>query len=209
MSLINKIKLFLNSFDDNEYYRINRMRPPGAVDEKLFMKLCVRCSKCIEICPYRVIKRSDLTKNLEAGTPYIYAEEKGCQLCMNCTSVCPTGALDNKLTYFRDTRIGVAIVDDTICLNHLLYNQEEAGIADGTVAVCNQCFNSCPLKFDAIYLEDMILPTITDKCTGCGICTESCPTSPQKAINILPNGMADINSAGYKQYLKRIEKGGR
>jgi len=204
MSLIDSIKELINNFKNQSIYKINRMRPPGSINEELFVKLCIRCSRCIEACPFYTIKRSSTLTNGNIGTPYIYAEEKGCHLCMNCTEVCPTGAINAKLTYYKDVRIGIAKVDENICLNHIYSRYENSDTFDGTASLCSQCFNVCPLKFDAIYLKDQIIPTITDQCTGCGMCTATCPTKPNKAINIIPKDMPDDSEAGYHQYLKRI-----
>jgi ferredoxin-type protein NapG len=66
-------------------------RPPGARDEDLFLALCLRCDKCREACPYRVIRPVRLTESLiNAGTPIL---DGSCRQCMRCRPVCPTGAL--------------------------------------------------------------------------------------------------------------------
>ncbi len=106
MSIWENIKNTLNNFPLKSSYQINRMRPPGSRDEQMFMKLCVRCARCVEACPYRVLRRSSATKNGEIGTPYIYADIAGCQLCMKCTSVCPTGAIDSSTVEMQQVAIG-------------------------------------------------------------------------------------------------------
>ena len=175
MSIWDNIKNTLNNFPLKSSYQINRMRPPGSRDEQMFMKLCVRCARCVEACPYRVLRRSSATKNGEIGTPYIYADIAGCQLCMKCTSVCPTGAIDSSTTQMQQAAIGVARINEDTCMNYL-------------------------------YLKDGIIPTITEKCTGCGLCVERCPVKPVKAIAVIPKGMPDAETAGYFNYLKRIGK---
>ena len=65
MSIWEEIKNILNNFPLKSSYQINRMRPPGSCDEQMFMKLCVRCARCVEACPYRVLRRSSATKNGE------------------------------------------------------------------------------------------------------------------------------------------------
>lgn len=206
MSFFDSLKFALNNNPFEGSYRINRMRPPGAVNEKLFMKLCVRCARCIEVCPYRCLKRSKDLKNGEIGTPFIYPEETGCQLCMKCTSVCPTGAIDPSITEPGQVAVGKARIDEETC-NNFRYARQESGQdePDGTASICNSCFNVCPLRYDAIYLEDGILPTITEKCTGCGLCVERCPTKP-KSVSVIPKDMPDAGDAGYFNYLKRIEE---
>lgn len=206
MSIFDSVRNFLNNIDNRGSFEINRMRPPGAVDEKIFMKLCVRCARCVEACPYRVLRRSSITKNAEIGTPFIYAEKAGCHLCMKCTGVCPTGAIDKSVMEMRQAAIGKARVDEDTCVNHI-YAKIEAGELPitGEAALCNSCLNSCPLREEAIYLKDGIIPTVTDKCTGCGMCVERCPVRPARAISVIPKDMPDAESAGFYNYLKRRE----
>ena len=33
----------------------NRLRPPGAVAEKDFLALCIKCGQCLQVCPYHSI----------------------------------------------------------------------------------------------------------------------------------------------------------
>lgn len=168
---------------------MNKLRPPGAADPKEFMSLCIRCARCIAVCPYNSIKRAGLAEGLEVGTPYVYADDRACYMCMLCTQVCPTGALDSKITEPEQTRMGIAKIDENTCLNHAYARDEAAGKTDGTALYCNTCYNVCPLQGKAIYLKDLVIPVITGECTGCGICTERCPTKP-KSVNIIPESPA-------------------
>ncbi len=202
MSLFDSIKYAFNNNPFAARYKINRMRPPGAVEEERFIKLCIRCSRCVEVCPYRTLKRSGSADIGDIGTPFIYAEENACKLCTLCTSVCPTGALDPKVQEREQVDIGKARVDEDQCYNYRALNYKPG---DPEPIMCNTCFNVCPLRHDAIYLEDGLVPVITQDCTGCGICVERCPNEP-KAISIIPKDMPDVDSAGYLQFLKRSSK---
>jgi ferredoxin-type protein NapG len=157
------------------------MRPPGAVDEKHFMALCIRCNRCLEVCPYGSIKRAGL--GLTMGTPYVLAEQKACYLCMACSRLCPTGALDNELVAPEKAAMGRAVIPD------------QTGRQIG--AVCNTCYNVCPLQDKAIVLRKNLCPEILDACVGCGICVERCPTRPRRAVNIVPTGMGRVDEAGF------------
>lgn len=64
-----------------------------------------------------------------------------------------------------------------------------------------------PLQDKAIYLQDFIIPVITDKCTGCGICVERCPNVPERSVDIIPTGMGDAGRAGLYHLRKRLQKG--
>ena len=71
----------------------NRLRPPGAVTENIFLGTCIRCGRCVEVCPYHCIIPLDSRHGVHAGTPLIFAETIPCYLCMKCVEVCPTGTL--------------------------------------------------------------------------------------------------------------------
>ena len=190
------------------FFKLNRVRPPGAVEEEKFMELCIRCARCIEVCPYDSIKRADLFEKLQIGTPYIFAEEKACYLCMKCPEVCPTGALNYQLKRPEDINIGKAVIEQDICLNFIYYKEEVTGEITGTAQICSTCYNVCPFTDDAIVLEKYILPVVTEKCIGCGICVEKCPVKvkDKKGINVVPTGMADVKNAGFYYERSKILK---
>ncbi len=191
-----------NPFANN--YEENRLRPPGAVAEKRFMALCIRCNRCLEVCPYGSIKRDGLGPTI--GTPYILPEAKGCYLCMACCRLCPTGALDRHLLDPEKVVIGKAKIDPGICYSQLFLDRDrlpqDAGNKIG--ALCNTCYNVCPLPDKAIRLEKNLFPVILDGCVGCGICVERCPTRPRRAVTIVPTGMGRPDEAGF--YFRRARR---
>lgn len=193
----------LNTNPFKNFFKKNRLRPPGAVAEEMFMELCIRCARCIEVCPYDSIHRADLYEKLQIGTPYIFADKRACYLCMKCPSVCPTGALNPQLKEPEDVRIGIAVINQDTCLNYLYFRDEEKGVSEsGLAQLCNTCNNVCPFTDEAIFMDKFILPVVTEKCTGCGICVEKCPTAP-KSINIYPTGMGVKAEAGF--YNRKIK----
>ncbi len=184
-----------NPFTDR--FQVNRLRPPGAVEEKSFMALCIRCNRCLEVCPYSSIQRSGWGPTI--GTPYVIPETKACYLCMACCRLCPTGALDPELRNPGKVRMGKAKIDPTLCYSHLFLEHDvlpdNAGNKIG--ALCNTCYNVCPFPDTAIALEKNLFPVVLDGCVGCGICTERCPTRPRRAVNITPTGMGEVDEAGF------------
>lgn len=90
----------------------NRLRPPGAVDEKKFLALCIKCGQCLQVCPYHSIKLSDMAKGNGVGTPYIDANERGCYACsaVPCVLACPSGALDHHCEKPEDIHMGIAVL---------------------------------------------------------------------------------------------------
>lgn len=153
----------------------NRLRPPGAVPEELFPAKCIRCGRCLEVCPYHSIIMLDLRAGVHAGTPLIEAEKIPCYLCMKCVDVCPTGSLQPIKQ--EATRMGLAVINRYRCLAWL-----------GTT-LCRTCYDKCPYPNKAIRLEQL-RPFINEAvCTGCGICTNACPVTSEsgnKAIDIEP-----------------------
>ncbi len=150
------------------------LRPPGAVKEDEFLRRCIKCNKCAQVCSYDSIVMGHLNDGRNYGTPVIIAREVPCYLCMECPPVCPTGALDNDLTEKETVKMGIAVIDEDMCFPYM-------GV------LCLACFLHCPIYREAIILEDERYPKIiADKCTGCGICEHVCPAE-EGAIVIEPN----------------------
>jgi len=149
----------------NKLVSINEpLRPPGAIEEKLFLQKCIRCRKCEEVCPYGSIITAHGNWGLAMGTPIVSVRDIPCYLCEDfpCIDVCPSEALvpvDSK----EEVKMGLAIIDETLCLP---YN----GI------LCRACYERCPIYSEAITLKDQLYPVVhEDKCVGCGICVNVCP----------------------------------
>ncbi len=153
----------------------NRLRPPGAVAEEVFAAKCIRCGRCVEVCPYRSIVMLDIRHGIHAGTPLVEAEKVPCYLCMKCVAVCPTGSLASIRQ--EETRMGLAVISTYSCLAY-----------EGTT-LCRTCYDKCPFVEKAIRLEQL-KPVIDERnCTGCGLCTNACPVTTadgKKAVNIEP-----------------------
>jgi len=203
MAFFERLRYLLNENPFKSNFVKNRMRPPGAVNEESFMERCIRCARCIAVCPYRCVHRAGADDGIQIGTPYIDAEERGCSLCMLCPPVCPTGALDNNLKDLSEVRMGIAVINEKTCLNHIYARDEAREYTDGSALYCNTCYNVCPLQDRAIILKDLVIPIITDMCTGCGICVECCPTAP-RSVHILPTGMGDPDRAGLYHVRKHL-----
>jgi len=154
----------------------NTLRPPGAVSEKYFASKCIRCGRCVEVCPYKCIRPLDIHSGIFAGTPLIHVVDIPCYLCMKCVDVCPTGTL--RPISQEETRMGLAVIDKHACKT---WNQE--------LALCRTCYNVCPFKEKAIKLDALRPVIIEQYCTGCGLCVHGCPVTQKngkKAINVEP-----------------------
>ena len=154
---------------------VNLLRPPGAVEEELFPAKCIRCGRCVEVCPYRSIVPLDARYGVHAGTPAVFVAKIPCYLCMKCVEVCPTGTL-RRMT-LKETRMGLAEIDKHVCVT---WRDE---------GLCRTCYNVCPLKEEAIKLDELRPYIVEEACTGCGICVHGCPVAGdrgRKAVNIHP-----------------------
>lgn len=90
----------------------NRLRPPGAINEKDFLALCIKCGQCLQVCPYHSIELADFGKGHGAGTPYIDANIRGCYACeaVPCVLACPSGALNHDTEKATDINMGIAVL---------------------------------------------------------------------------------------------------
>ncbi len=164
------------------------VRPPGAVPEAEFLRLCIRCGECYQACPNNVLQPLWLQLGPDGlWTPAVAADWSGCEpSCNNCGQVCPTGAIRAlPLEEKRAARIGLAIVDPHACLPY-------AGRGD-----CQLCADECKaagyraIEFvrvgtvsdadgrpipDTGFLAPVVL---ADECVGCGLCQTRC-----RAVNV-------------------------
>ncbi len=144
------------------------LRPPGAVPEDEFEKICIRCRKCELVCPYKSIKTAHARWGIKMGTPIIVPRDVPCYVCMKCPEICPSGALQKIRK--EEIRMGVAVIDTSLCLP---YN----GV------ICRACFERCPIYREAIILRDELYPeVVAEKCIGCGICEHVCLTETPAII---------------------------
>jgi ferredoxin-type protein NapG len=148
-------------------------RPPGALAEPEFLARCIHCYLCQDVCPVGCIHMHG-DAEADRHTPFIIPRVKGCTLCLKCGEVCPTGALQ-RLSAKEEVRIGVAAVDENLCVSHL------------RTGVCGACFTICPLRGRAITQGLFNAPTVhAEFCTGCGLCEEVCIV-PYRAIRVYPS----------------------
>jgi len=165
------------------------LRPPGSLEEAKFLSQCVRCSKCIDVCP-----TSGLIPALNEGgwaglwSPRLLPRSGYCDYgCNSCGSVCPTGAIAKlELEAKRKTVIGKANIDRSKC------------IAWSNNDPCAVCVEFCPVRPKAILVreqkqidprtgEPVVVPlpyVLKENCIGCGTCENGCPVVGQAAIRV-------------------------
>ena len=156
-----------------------QLRPPGAIEERQFLATCYRCGSCADACPVNAIHITQGAGEELDGTPYIDPSVQACVICdaLACMKACPSTALKQGKKY--GIRIGLAIVDHSLCVR-------SRGVD------CLKCIEPCPLGDTAIRLNEngrvhVISPTRGGRgCIGCGVCQRQCPTTPTKAIRVMP-----------------------
>lgn len=147
-------------------------RPPGGQDEARLVSACIRCERCYEACPRKVIIPARIEDGLLGmRSPELCFDENYCDFCMEenggeplCVAVCPTSALVlPEGATAQNTIIGLAVIDQAQCLAY-----RDTG--------CKFCFDACP--YEAIELSEgernQIPTVIADRCNGCGACESVC-----------------------------------
>ena len=159
-----------------------RLRPPGALDETVFLAACIKCGQCVQVCPVEAIHLADLDEGLGMGVPFIDAREQACDFscdALSCILACPTGALSHDLKAKEEVRAGLArLVAPDACLarrgegfqgmargadfsGRLRYSEIDRWNAipirdhPYDVPLCDLCVRECPIGDRALRLEPL------------------------------------------------------
>jgi len=186
----------------DENYSPKLIRPPGSVEESDFLKKCIKCDQCINVCPTNVLQPATFE---EAGieglwTPVMKFTIGHCQLkCTLCSEVCPTGAIrrinvEEKLGKGAHEEkgpviLGTAFFDLGRCLPHAMQTP------------CVVCEEVCPVSPKAIQTVDEEIKDVRGEivvlnkpfivpelCIGCGICENECPVTDTRAVYVTAVG---------------------
>ena len=163
----------------------NRLRPPGAVAEKDFLALCIKCGQCLQVCPYHSIKLADVAKGHGVGTPYIDATERGCYACdaVPCVLACPSGALDHHTEKATDIHMGIAVLEFPDTCIAISNTPVPAGYNEKMHTFINKTNN-------VTEYEDKVLEHFDEfEGKACTLCADMCPIpNPMSAISMVPSG---------------------
>ena len=159
----------------------DRLRPPGAIEEREFLAACIKCGQCVQVCPVEAIILADIDDGFGNGAPYIIARDQACDFSCDatqCILACPTGALSHEIDKKEQVRMGLAVLtrpDACLARQGMGFKGLARGadfkglhryievdrwnpilIADHPydLPLCDLCVRECPIK-DAIKLEPM------------------------------------------------------
>ena len=145
------------------------VRPPGGQDEARLIGGCIRCEKCVEVCPHHAIKLAKIEDGiLGVRTPQMDFSSDWCDFCAEkndgkplCVHVCPTNALElPEGIPAEELPIGKAKLIEDWCLAY-----HDTG--------CHVCYDVC--EYNAIELDEHHRPyVIPENCNGCGACEAVC-----------------------------------
>lgn len=167
---------FRKEFDSGESSNSNNslpfILPPGAKNIESFLNSCEQCYECVAACPHESIRVCREDEHTEFyGFPVIDPRKKPCYECYDypCIEACTSGGLNDT---YKDKKMGTAEIRESICLAYQSH-------------FCQTCYNNCPYPEKAIKFDVYNRPQIIEEgCTGCGICTNTCPAEiPAIIIN--------------------------
>ena len=162
----------------------NRLRPPGALPEKEFLSMCIKCGQCLQVCPYHSIKLADIAKGYGEGTPYIDANERGCHACsaVPCVLACPSGALDHKTEKAEDIQMGIAVLQFPDTCLAISKTTIPKGYNNKMHNFVNSVRHINPLEIEELKKFD------TFEGKECTLCADMCPApNPLGAIAMVPD----------------------
>lgn len=181
-----------NVLSKKEFVNPKLIRPPGSLNEKEFLKKCVKCGECMKVCITNGLQPTLLEAGLEGiWSPILVPKMGYCEYrCTLCGQVCPTGAIKRlTLKEKAKVKIGLAMIDKGRCLPY----------AHGKP--CIVCEEVCPTPKKAIWFKEATFedrngrvtrlqqPIVDlELCIGCGICEAKCPVIDRPAIYVTSIG---------------------
>jgi MauM/NapG family ferredoxin protein len=182
----------ISSFSKPEIHNPKLIRPPGSLEEKEFLKRCVKCGECMKVCITNGLQPTLFDSGIEGlWSPMLIPKMGYCEYrCTLCGQVCPTGAIKRlSLEGKKKVKIGLAVIDKNKCLPY------------AHATPCIVCEEVCPTSKKAVWFENNKVKNREGKdfaikqprvdaelCIGCGICEAKCPVGDKPAIYVTSIG---------------------
>lgn len=156
--------------------------PPGAVSAKNMKDHCTACQLCVSACPNNILRPSG--KLATFMQPEMSYERGYCRPeCVECSQVCPTGAIKPITTADKSAlAIGTAVWIKDNC------------VVNTDNVQCDNCAHHCPtgaitmIACDPDDKNSLKIPVVDkENCIGCGACENLCPARPFSAIYVEGN----------------------
>lgn len=204
----------------DENFSPKMIRPPGSVAEPEFLRKCIKCNQCADVCPTNVLQPATF---MEGGfealwTPVLNFNISHCQLkCTLCSEVCPTGAI-GKISVAEKlgkgeflsrgpVRLGTAFINTSTCLPWA--NEIPCVVCEEVCPVAPKAIQTRDEEVKDVFGKRLVLNkpfVVPDLCIGCGICQAECPVADRPAVYVTAVG--ESRSQSRRLLLKyRNEKG--
>jgi MauM/NapG family ferredoxin protein len=167
------------------------IRPPGAVPEEDFLRLCLRCGACMQASPSNGLQPTYFLAGV-AGmfSPVLVPRRGPCEAACNaCGQVCPSRALRKlSLEEKQRAKIGAAVVLRQKCL---------AWDKDKRCVVCQEVCPYAAISLRPLPGQQVPVPFVkAERCFGCGACECHCPVA-NPAIVTEAEGALRLSNGSY------------
>ena len=178
------------------------LRPPGSVDEELFLSRCIRCGECMKVCPNNALQPALSEAGVEGlWTPVLVPRLGYCETsCVLCSQVCPTGAIWEITPKEKGWSVDLSPTGNPIRLGTAFYDRGRC-LPWAMATDCIVCEEWCPTSPKAIYFRPAeVLDAMgnakqvkqpyldPNRCIGCGACEHACPVQDRPAVYVTSVG---------------------
>ncbi len=183
----------INHLVINKKYPVS---PPGSLNREHFISHCTACHLCVSQCPTHVLRPSFLEYGFTGMLmPYLNYNESFCNYeCVQCSEVCPTGAI-----------LPITVeAKKTLQIGKVIFVKENCIVTIKETS-CGACAEHCPTAAVHMvpYKNDLRIPaTNQEVCIGCGACEYACPAKPHKAIYVEGNEVHALAQKPKEENLK-------